>query len=263
MEPFVGAQRIAEPAAPRPPSDDSLGHTEPHAQRCMEERGGRKPLRIPISDGFGPPHVAARRPWRLAEVMTRRAPALARLLVVVAMAVLAASCSDDDGGAVASDSTTTSTVRRSTTTTTADPTEALKEEVEAAYIASSRAFIDAAAIPDPNFPALAATHTGPMLEQRREVLLGLQGDGRIIRYAPNSQYRIDVTDVEIDGDVARLEVCGVDDGETVVVSSGEVVAGGLGTVQARAAMRRIDGTWRLAERVLEAEWEGIAGCAAG
>jgi len=54
----------------------------------------------------------------------------------------------------------------------------------------------------------------------------------------------------------------VDDGETVVASSGEVVAHGLFTVQARAAMRRVDGTWRLAERLESAEWEGIAGCAA-
>lgn len=179
--------------------------------------------------------------------MTRRMPAPVRLLVLLAVAVLAASCTDDgNDGAVASDSTTT-TVRRSTTTTTADPTEAAETEVEAAYVAASRAFVDAAAVPDPNSPALAATHTGPKLEQRREVLLGLQTDGRVIRYPPNSQYRIEVTDVEIDGDVARFVVCVVDDGETVVASSGEVVAHGLFTVQARAAMRRVDGTWRLAE----------------
>lgn len=197
--------------------------------------------------------------------MTHRLPASARLLVVLALVLLgAAACSDDDGdgGAVASDATTSTTVRRSTTTSTTDPAEALEAEIEAAYVASSRAFIDAAAIPDPNFPALAATHTGPMFDQRRSVLLGLQADGRVIRYPPNTQYRIEVDDIEVDGDVARLEVCGVDDGERVVVATGEVVAGGLGTVQARAAMRLVDGTWRLAERVQEAEWEGIAGCAA-
>lgn len=196
--------------------------------------------------------------------MTRPAPARRRLLAVLAIAVLAAaSCSDDDGGAVASDSTTSSTARRSTTTT-ADPNEALKEEVEAAYAASSRAFIDAAAIPDPNFPALAATHTGPMFEQRRDVLLGLQADGRVIRYPPNSQYRIEVDEesIEIEDDVARFEVCGVDDGERVVAASGEVVAGGVVSVHARVAMQRVDGMWKLAERQQIAEWEGVAGCAA-
>ncbi|MGQ0608406.1 MAG: hypothetical protein ACT4OQ_08095 [Chloroflexota bacterium] len=197
--------------------------------------------------------------------MTDRLAAAARLLVAVALVLLVpAACSDDegDGGAVASDSTTTTTARRSTTTT--DPTEAVETEVEAAYVASSRAFIDAAAIPDPNFPALAATHTGPMFEQRRGVLLGLQADGRVIRYPENSQYRIEVDEdsIELNGDVARFDVCVVDDGETVVASSGEVVAHGLFTVQVRAAMRRVEGTWRLAERLQDAEWEGIAGCAA-
>lgn len=196
--------------------------------------------------------------------MTHRVPVLARFLVVFALVLAATSCSDDDGdgGAVASDSTTSTTVRRPTTTSTTESTQALEAEIEAAYVASSRAFIDAAAIPDPNFPALPATHTGPMLEQRIGVLRALKLDGRYIRYPPNSQYRIDVMDVEIDDDVARLDVCGVDDGETVVAATGEVVAGGLGTVQARAAMQLIDGTWRLAERVQQAEWEGIAGCAA-
>lgn len=194
--------------------------------------------------------------------MTRRVPVLARILVVLALVLAATSCSDDDGGAVASDGTTSTTARRPTTTSTTDPTELLEAEIEAAYVASSRAFIDAAAIPDPSFPAFAATHTGPMLEQRRGVLLGLQADGRVIRYPQNSQYRIEVDDIEVDGDTARLEVCVVDDGETVIASSGEVVAHGLFTVQARAAMRRVDGSWRLAERLEDGEWEGIAGCAA-
>lgn len=193
--------------------------------------------------------------------MIRRVPALARFLAVLAVAALAAAaCSDDDGGAVSNDSSTTSTSRASTTTTT-DPAEALEAEIVDAYEASSRAFIDAAAVPDPDFPAFVATHVGPMLEQRRTVLRGLQADGRIIRYTANSQYRIEVDDIEIDGDVARLDVCVIDDGETVVAATGEVVAGGLGTVQARAAMQRVDGAWRLAERRQEAEWEGIAGCA--
>ena len=193
----------------------------------------------------------------------RRSTTLARLILFASVAaLLGASCSDDDGGgAVAGESTTTSTAG-SVATTTTDPDEALVAEIISAYEASSRAFIDAAAIPDPNFAALAATHTGPMLEQRRNVLLALQAEGRVIRYPANSQYRLEVTDVDTDGDVARLEVCGVDDGETLVAATGEVVLGGIGTVQARAAMRRIDGTWKLAERVKNAEWEGVAGCAA-
>lgn len=198
-------------------------------------------------------------------VMTRRSLSVARLVVLVALVLLsAAACSDDDGdgGAVSSDSTTSTTTRPPTTTTT-DPTAALETEISEAYEASSRAFIDAAAIPDPNLAALVATHTGPMYEQRRGVLLALQADGRVIRYPENSQYRVEIDEdsFEVDGDVARFEICGVDDGERVVAATGEVVAGGVVTVEARVAMQRVDGVWRLAERQQLAEWEGVAGCA--
>jgi len=197
-------------------------------------------------------------------VMTRRSLSVARLVVLVALVLLsAAACSDDDGGAVSSDSTTSTTTRPSTTTTTTDRTAAIKAEVSEAYEASSRAFIDAAAIPDPNLPALAATHTGPMYEQRRGVLLALQADGRVIRYPENSQYRVEIDEgtIEVDSDVARFEICGVDDGERVVAATGEVVAGGVVTVEAHVAMQRVDGVWKLAERQQLAEWEGVAGCA--
>lgn len=185
---------------------------------------------------------------------------LSAILVVVLL--LVAACGDDDSNDATPPAESTTTTRRSTTTTT-DPDEALEAEVAAAYEASSRAFIDAAAVPDPDFAALAATHTGPMLEQRRNVLRALRADGRIIRYPPNSQYRVEIDDEtwEVDGDVARFEICGVDDGERIVVATGEVVAGGVVTVRARVAMQRVDGSWHLAERQQLAEWEGVAGCA--
>lgn len=229
------------------------------------------PFRIPRPVGAGSEryaadprlvHVAARRLRRLAEVMRRIPAPTGRIVVLLVVAALAAaSCSDDDTGGSTNAAESTSTTRR--TTTTIDPTEAARTEVEAAYTASSRAFIDAAAIPDPDFPALAATHTGPMHEQRRNVLRALRADGRIIRYPPNSQYRveIDADTLQVDGDVARFEVCGVDDGERVIKATGEVVAGGVVTVHARVAMQRVDGSWRLAERQQLAEWEGVAGCA--
>lgn len=182
------------------------------------------------------------------------------VLLVVAALVLVTACSDgSDDASPAS----TSTTRRSTTTTTADPATAAQSEVKAAYDASSRAFIEAAVIPDPDFPAIAATHTGPMLEQTRNLLRALRADGRFIRYPSNSQYRIDVKTVDITGDVARMNVCVVDDGERVEKATGRVIASGVVTVQWTAAMRRVDGAWRLAERREEARWDGVAGCAVG
>ncbi len=184
--------------------------------------------------------------------------------IVVGGLLLVGACGDDDSDGVTPPAESTTTTRRPTTTTT-DPAEALEAEVTAAYEASIRAFIDAAAIPDPDFPALAATHTGPMLEQRQRVLRALQAEGRVLRYPPNSRYRIEVDEgtFESENDIATFEICGVDDGERIVAATGEVVAGGVGTVHARVAMQRVDGRWKLAERQQLAEWEGVAGCAAG
>ena len=187
-----------------------------------------------------------------------------RLSVVLGVALLITGCGDDAADDATSPTESTTTTRRPTTTTT-DPGEALEAEVTAAYEESSRAFIHAAAIPDPNFPTLEATHTGSMLEQRRSVLRALQAEGRVLRYPSNSRYRIEVDDdtFETESDVATFEICGVDDGERVVAATGDAVAGGVGTVHVRVAMRRVDGVWKLAERQQIAEWEGVAGCAAG
>ncbi|HEX7188906.1 MAG TPA: hypothetical protein VF423_11835, partial [Actinomycetes bacterium] len=149
----------------------------------------------------------------------------------------------------------------STSTTTSPPTtEGVDAEVEAAYLAAGEAFIAAAAVPDANDPRLAATHVDPMLEQRRVVLLSLQADGRVIRYPPDSVYRVEVETVEVDGAVARLTFCAVDDGERVVVGTGEVIASGVAKVEGRAAMRLEDGVWRLAEQEFDTREPEVAEC---
>jgi hypothetical protein len=175
--------------------------------------------------------------------------------------LILAACggSGDDNAAPTTTARPSTTSTSSTTTSTTSPPD--DATVRAAYEAASRAFIDAAAIPDPSFPAIAATHTGPMLEQRRDTLRALQLDHRIIRYPQPSQYRIEIESVDIDGDVARLVVCVVDDGERVDKDTGQVIASGVGTIHGTAAMRRVEGTWRLAERREDQRWDGVAGCA--
>jgi hypothetical protein len=102
-----------------------------------------------------------------------------------------------------------------------------------------------------------------MLEQTQELLVGLRENGWAIRYPEDSRYRVDVESVEFEGaDTAILAVCTVDDGERFVVETGDVVASGLGTVHWTAAMRRVDGVWKLAERREENRWQGEGGCAA-
>ena len=149
----------------------------------------------------------------------------------------------------------------STSTSTAVPT--VEAEVRSAYETASRAFIDAAAVPDPSFPALAATHTGPMLVQRRDVLLGLKADGRVIRYPQPSKYLVVVRSVDVQGDVAKVAFCAVDDGERVQVTTGVVLASGVSTVTGTAALQRQDGLWKLAEQKFDSRQQEVASCATG
>lgn len=184
----------------------------------------------------------------------------ARCVGLILALVLLAACDGDSGD----QANPTTTRRSSPVTVEGTSTTAIGEdgEVRAGYEAASEAFIEAAAVPDPDFPGLAETHVDPMLQQRRETLLALKADGRAIRYPTPSEYRIEVDQIMLDGEVARLVACVVDDGERVDASTGDVIASGVGTVEWRVAMRRVDGQWRLAERVENARWEGVDGCAA-
>ena len=179
-------------------------------------------------------------------------------------AVVLAACSDDSGEAKGATTTTSTTVRSSTTSTAEDLEAAEGQVVVDALMAADDAAMAALAPPAPNpdLPALLDTHTGPMLKRRQEVAQGLRAQGRAVRYGPDSKFRVEVESVDFDGDdVAILSVCAVDDGERFVVETGEVIAGGLWTVQSTDAMRRVDGGWKLAERREDNRWKGEAGCA--
>ena len=177
--------------------------------------------------------------------------------LVVALAMAASACSGDSKS-----SSATTTSRPPTTTSTSGPTTSSSAPddtaVRSAYDAANRAFIDAAAIPDPDLPAIATTHTGPMLDQRHEVLRALKADGRVIRYPPNSQYRIVVESVRTQNDVSRLQFCAVDDGQRVDARTGEVISQGVFTARGEAALRLEDGVWKLAEQKFDSRTEGAS-----
>lgn len=180
---------------------------------------------------------------------------------LVLCAALLGACSDDgdDDEAIGSTSTTRP-MTTSSTTSTSQLGESDEAAVRGAYEAANRAFIDAAAIPDPDYPAVAATHTGPMLEQSRDVLGALKRDNRVIRYPEDSLYEVAVDDIAIDGETARFSFCAVDDGERVDARTGEVISSGVLTAQGEAAMRREGDVWKLAEQSFTSREEGVAEC---
>jgi hypothetical protein len=177
------------------------------------------------------------------------------LVLVLALGACGGDGKPDDATPTTQRSSTTTSTSSTSTTSAPDDTA-----VRSAYEAANRAFIDAAAIPDPDFPAIAATHSGPMLEQRRDVLRALRADGRVIRYPADSKYRIVIESVETDGDVSRLQFCAVDDGQRVDSKTGEVISEGVVTARGEAALRLEAGVWKLAEQKFDSRTEG-ASCA--
>lgn len=198
---------------------------------------------------------------------TMRTPLFHRAVGVAVLAcVVFAGCSDNGsarpGGSDASSTTTSvdSSVPADEPSTTSAADVAVS--IRAAYDAAASGFIEASKTSDPDHPLLAATHTGPMLEQRRLVLTGRRRDGRASRQPPGSVYRIEHEKLEmVDATSARLTVCVVDDGVVYEVASGVVVNDRVETGRANAVMRLEDGVWKLAERELVEEWPGVAGCA--
>ena len=176
--------------------------------------------------------------------------------------LLLAACTDDDSSKA--QRTTTS----STTSSTIDGPSAEVDAVVAAYKAAELAGIRAGMIPDPDYPDLAATHTGPMLERARELYRGYQLRNVAYRYPdpPEKGFRItvDPETVEITGDVALFEACAVDEGQRIDTETGKPLSpdGGVSTVLLKVAMQRVDGVWKLAERKNLDSWDGVAGCAA-
>lgn len=180
------------------------------------------------------------------------------------MALLAAAgCSNGSSDTDVADRTTTTTTSSTTTSTTVDPAMAAAASAIDGYKAAEAAAIEAGKIPDPNLPALAATHIDPMLQQRRLVFAAMKRDGRVWRYPANTKTRdiVEIEDVEIDGVVARFEACAVDDGEEVEVATNRVIDGGVVTIRSLIAMELTDGVWKLAERKKLESWNGVAGCA--
>lgn len=194
----------------------------------------------------------------------------AALLIVVALG--AGGCSDGDGNGAPASSSTTSTTRRSTatssTTTTPDATgtSAAAGGVEAEITARYLAFWEARFAanqdpPNPDDPKLAELATGEQLENVVAETRRRRDDGLALRRPGNSISEHDVAVRAVDGDVASLQDCAVNDGIIYRVATGEIVNDDVVTQSVSATMRRVDGEWKLERATLVQEWQGVAGCA--
>ncbi|QYG94408.1 hypothetical protein HC251_19515 [Iamia sp. SCSIO 61187] len=148
---------------------------------------------------------------------------------------------------------------------TSGPTggDAAEQEVIDRYLGYWAARLEAnSGVPDPAHPGLAEFATGAQLEAAvAEAQSNLEaGLAYRQREHPAAFQRVEV--VSIEGDVAVVQECYVDDGLVVRQDTGEVVDDDISTHNVRGDLvREHGGPWRVsAVRAIQV-WEGVAGCA--
>ena len=191
-------------------------------------------------------------------------------LVIVGLVALAA-CSSDDGTAAVSSSSTTSTTSTSPTSTSSTPpsssTTATSDddrdvEIVDRYVAFWDARFEANTEPvNPEDPDLAEYATGAQLENVREETRQRADAGLALRRPADTVTERRPTVIEVDGDVATLQDCAINDTIVYRVATGEVIDDSVVTRSVSATMRLVEGKWRLESTQELQKWEGVAGCA--
>lgn len=91
--------------------------------------------------------------------------------------------------------------------------------------------------------------------------MGRHLEGQASKRPDDSKSSTSITSVTVTGDTAELIECTVDDATVYLVESGKAVNDKVATLERSATLRRDGELWKVADRVNEHEWEGIAGCA--
>lgn len=137
------------------------------------------------------------------------------VILVVTLACSSVACASNSSPPTPSSSSSSSS------TSEASDAEAEEQAVIDAYLAAIDAFYLAANPPDPDHPALAATHAGDLLSEVRASLRELDDGGVALRKGPLSA--ADPAVIALDGDIAFIEDCAVDADIQFEVATGEVV----------------------------------------
>ena len=186
----------------------------------------------------------------------------ATLALFVVLGIAGCAGDDDDEVPVGTTSTTVAPTSSTSTTLTNAETD-VEALVTERYLAFWDARFDANSAPsaDPDDPALKEYATGEQLENVLEETVRNREEGLAFRRPANSVSERRPTIIEIDGDVARIHDCAINDGVVYRVATDEVVDESVATHSVEATMRLVDGEWKLEAARLLQRWEGVAGCA--
>lgn len=180
--------------------------------------------------------------------------------VAITAAVMLTAGADGERPVAPTPSTAASSPPRQTTTPPTTPDVATV--VADSYLAYLDAFERASEVPDPFWPALKETSTGPEFKEAFDQIQAWKVSGRVASYpGPASRHRRPEV-VSVDGATAILRHCEVDDGQLKVQSTGEVVNDHVVTLMSRVTLVLEDDRWKVSETTVEQQWEGVTGCAA-
>ncbi len=173
----------------------------------------------------------------------RRAPVAAGAVVA---GLLLAACGGSASSAPAASSTTQAPPVTSTTTTTTTTASTPEAEVLAAVSGYWSVFFEANDPPDPEHPGFGRFYTGDALAKSVGNAASRRSMGQAVRPGSQDLFRSRPKVVSIEGDVATVEDCLVDDSTLVDVNSGAVLNDAVATSLMRIDLRQVDGVWRVA-----------------
>lgn len=178
-------------------------------------------------------------------------------------ALLMAGC----GGGGDDESATSTTVADTTdpptttepTTTTTEP-RTPEEEVEEAYWEAAAVLDDVLLRPDPGDERLSQVMDDPLLTHLVEYLGDLQEEGVATSWVDDEPPPREVVSIEVNGDIASMVVCEIDNPLTVRVKTEEVVDDSVSSALVEITLARVDEVWRVSDSVSTAEWDDGLGC---
>jgi hypothetical protein len=193
-----------------------------------------------------------------------------RWMVIVTLALSAACSSSGSDGVVplAAPADTSGEPAPPTTTrpddpvvTTISPWNEEQLEVIAAFEAAELAFRRAElSVEDGDYQRVLDTRTADAGRRAVERLQALAADRVATRFPSGIEMRVAYLSVGIEGDVALIEACEVDDAVIYSVDGGAVRDDRVVTLQWVAQLRRVGGEWLFDALRVDSEWSGDVGC---
>jgi len=190
-----------------------------------------------------------------------RRPRCRRIRWLLLLPVLfALGCSDDKTATppISSSSAASTSITSSDSSTSSSGD--VNADVTKAYLAYWDMYLRVNNPPSPDDPQIAQLTTGPALPALRDLIVTNRAQGLVLQAPAGGPGPHVVTLQSVDGSVAKLSDCTVDNLVVVRVSTGEVVNGNVVTKLISATLVNDAGTWKVSQYDFLQRWDGVTSC---